>query len=60
MAKTKKDIPFVPKPVEPLIEDIKKAWEETSKWALPVTFFLIGMIVFWEVAKKRWLKRWLE
>jgi len=50
----KRDIPFVPKSIEPLIEDIKKAWEETSKWALPVAFFLIGIIVFWEVAKKRW------
>ena len=51
---TKIDIPGVSGRLENLINDIKEAWDKHSKWIIPTSFFLIAIVVFWEVVKKRW------
>ena len=36
-----------------IISDIEEAWDSTSKWAIPMAFFTIAIIVAFEVVKKR-------
>lgn len=47
------DIPIVSGRTEVLLNDIKDAWEKHSKWIIPTAFFFIGVVVMWDVIKKR-------
>ena len=47
------DIPAVSGKTEALLNDITEAWSKHSKWIIPAAFFSIGIIVLWEVIRKR-------
>lgn len=47
------DIPVVSGRTEDLLNDIREAWEQHSKWIIPTAFFFIGIVVLWSVIKKR-------
>jgi len=50
------DIPIVSGKLENLLHDIGESWNKHSKWAIPVAFFFVAMVVLYDVIKKRWLK----